>query len=68
MAQMQKIKAYIRHLLVVGELPISFAAALAILILGEINFFSAQVRFQTEQMATFGGHFLDLSTALNLWI
>lgn len=49
------------------EVPVWFAAALAILILGEINFFSAQVHFQTEPMATFGKlTLLDVRAPLNI--
>jgi hypothetical protein len=51
---MTHVNKYIRKILSVIEIPLWFAASLAILILGEINFFSAEVRFQTERMATFG--------------
>ena len=51
---MTHVNKYIRKILSVIEIPLLFAASLAILILGEINFFSAEVRFQTERMATFG--------------
>lgn len=37
------------------EIPVYAAAILAILILGEMNFFSAQVRFQTEPISSIGG-------------
>jgi hypothetical protein len=36
------------------EIPVVVAAVLAILIMGERNFFSSQVRFQTEPIASIG--------------
>ena len=51
---MRRINALIRSFLSVVEIPIFGAAVLAILIIGERNFFSFPVRYQTEPIASIG--------------
>jgi hypothetical protein len=46
----EKIRGYQNYI----EVPLFGAAVLAILVLGELNFFSAQVRYQTEPIASIG--------------
>ncbi|KFY27856.1 hypothetical protein V493_03263 [Pseudogymnoascus sp. VKM F-4281 (FW-2241)] len=53
-AAMKGVKNQIRKFLLAVEIPVFGAAVLAILIIGERNFFSAQVRYQTEPMASIG--------------
>lgn len=53
-AAMAGVKNQIRKFLLVVEIPVFGAAVLAILIIGERNFFSEQVRYQTEPMASIG--------------
>jgi hypothetical protein len=67
---MQHVGRYTRKLLEVVKLPLlSAAAPLPILILGEISFFSAQVRFENDLETTFGErYFLDVRIPLNLWV
>lgn len=55
-AAMMGVKNQIRKFLLVVEIPVFGAAVLAILIIGERNFFSAQVGYQTEPMASIGMH------------
>jgi len=65
--KIRSIKKTARLALSNFELPLLIATTLAILILGEINFLSAQVRFQTEPMATFGElALLDVHAPLTL--
>lgn len=52
--QMNGVNSMIRMFLSVIEVPLFGAAVLAILIIGEINFFSKQVRYQTEPIASIG--------------
>ncbi|KAF2730615.1 hypothetical protein EJ04DRAFT_36890 [Polyplosphaeria fusca] len=52
--RMKGVDGKIRYFLSVIEIPLFAAAVLAILILGETNFFSDQVRYQTEPMASIG--------------
>ncbi|KAJ4295637.1 hypothetical protein N0V90_007650 [Kalmusia sp. IMI 367209] len=52
--QMDGINGVIRRLLSVIEIPLFSGAVLAILIMGEINFFSPQVRWETEPIASVG--------------
>jgi hypothetical protein len=51
---MAGINNVIRTVLSGVEIPIFSAAVLALLIIGERNFFSPQVRYQTEPMASIG--------------
>ena len=52
---MREINDYLRKYLKVSvEIPVFGAAILAILIIGERNFFSTQVRYQTEPIASIG--------------
>ncbi|OBT60549.1 hypothetical protein VE03_10167 [Pseudogymnoascus sp. 23342-1-I1] len=53
-AAMMGVKNQIRKFLLVVEIPVFGAAVLAILIIGERNFFSEPVRYQTEPMASIG--------------
>lgn len=53
-AVMMGVKNQIRKFMLAVEIPVFGAAVLAILIIGERNFFSAQVRYQTEPMASIG--------------
>jgi hypothetical protein len=46
----EKIRRYQNYI----EVPLFGAAVLAILVLGELNFFSEQVRYQTEPIASIG--------------
>lgn len=52
--EMNGVNAMIRLWLSALEIPVFGAAILAILILGEMNFFSTQVRYQTEPIASIG--------------
>ncbi|PSN59383.1 hypothetical protein BS50DRAFT_579978 [Corynespora cassiicola Philippines] len=52
--KMKGVNEMVRFLLSVIEVPLFAAAVLAILIIGEINFFSAQVSYQTEPIASIG--------------
>ncbi|OJD40342.1 uncharacterized protein BKCO1_1000515 [Diplodia corticola] len=51
---MKKVNDIIRGFLGIVEILVFGGAVLAIIILGEMNFFSAQVRYQTEPMASIG--------------
>ncbi|KAL3418819.1 hypothetical protein PVAG01_09040 [Phlyctema vagabunda] len=51
---MRKVNGLIRDLLSGVEIPVFGAAVLAILIVGERNFFSAQVKYETEPIASIG--------------
>ncbi|KAH7409750.1 hypothetical protein BKA64DRAFT_570896 [Cadophora sp. MPI-SDFR-AT-0126] len=51
---MKGVNNLIRRWLSVVEVPVFGAAVLAILILGEMNFFTKQVRYQTEPIASIG--------------
>lgn len=51
---MKRVNKVIRHLLSVVEIPVLYGAVLAILITGERNFFSSQVLYQTEPIASIG--------------
>ncbi|KAK0727744.1 hypothetical protein B0T26DRAFT_143893 [Lasiosphaeria miniovina] len=51
---MKNVNKMVRDLLSAIEVPVSGAAVLAILVIGETNFFSGQVRYQTEPMASIG--------------
>ena len=52
--KMEGVNAKIRFFLSVVEVPLFGGAVLAILIIGELNFFSSQVRYQTEPIASIG--------------
>jgi hypothetical protein len=52
--KMRGVNALIRLFLSAVEIPLFGAAVLAILIIGERNFFSSQVRYQTEPIASIG--------------
>lgn len=51
---MKGVNSLIRRFLSVVEVPVFGAAVLAILIMGEMNFFTTQVRYQTEPIASIG--------------
>ncbi|ROW01236.1 hypothetical protein VMCG_05916 [Cytospora schulzeri] len=53
-AKMMKTEDRIRFYLSMVEIPVFGAAVFAILIVGERNFFSERVRYQTEPMASIG--------------
>ncbi|KAF7942417.1 hypothetical protein BELL_0386g00050 [Botrytis elliptica] len=52
--KMKEVNSLIRFFLSAIEVPVFVGAVLAILILGERNFFSQQVAYQTEPIATIG--------------
>lgn len=52
--KMQGVNTMIRRFLSAVEIPVFSAAVLAILIIGERNFFSSQVSYQTEPIASIG--------------
>lgn len=52
--QMKEVNSLIRFFLSAIEVPVFVGAVLTILILGERNFFSKQVNYQTEPIATIG--------------
>ena len=54
---MKGVNSLIRRFLSVVEVPVFGAAVLAILILGEMNFFTKQVRYETEPIASIGMFF-----------
>ena len=51
---MKRVNKLIHDLLNVVEIPVFGGAVLAILVLGEMNFFSAPVDYETERMASVG--------------
>ncbi|GFF28719.1 hypothetical protein IFM58399_02067 [Aspergillus lentulus] len=51
---MNKVNEMIRSFLSVVEVPIFGAAVLVIILIGEMNFFSDQVRYQTERIESIG--------------
>lgn len=53
-AKMMRTDSRIRFYLSMVEIPVFGAAVLAILIVGERNFFSYRVSYQTEPMASIG--------------
>lgn len=53
-AAMMRVKNQVRKFMLAVEIPVFGAAVLAILIIGERNFFSEQVRYKTEPMASIG--------------
>ena len=52
--KMRGINSLIRLFLSAVEIPVFVAAVLAILIIGEMNFWSHQVNYQTEPIASIG--------------
>lgn len=54
MEKMRGVNTLIRLFLSAVEVPVFVAAVFAILIIGERNFFSHQVRYQTEPIASIG--------------
>lgn len=52
--EMKSLNGYLRKFLSAVEIPVFGAAVLAILVLGEQNFFSKQVNYQTEPIASIG--------------
>lgn len=52
--KMNKVNSLIRMFLSAVEIPVFAAAVMGILILGEMNFFSSQVLYQTEPVASIG--------------
>jgi hypothetical protein len=52
--EMRRADGFIRKWLRAVEIPLFFGAVVAILVMGERNFFSKQVRYQTEPMASIG--------------
>jgi hypothetical protein len=52
--KMKGINSLIRSFLSAVEIPVFGLAVLAILIVGEMNFFSQQLRYQSEPMAAIG--------------
>jgi hypothetical protein len=52
--EMKSLNVYLRKFLSAVEIPVFGAAVLAILVLGERNFFSPQVAYQTEPIASVG--------------
>lgn len=54
LGMMKGVNAFVRFLLDAVEIPVFGAAVLAILIIGERNFFSTQVRYQTEPIDSIG--------------
>lgn len=52
--KMRSVNDMARQFLSVIEVPLFGGAVLAILIIGEINFFSSQVKYQTEPVASIG--------------
>lgn len=51
---MNKVNDTIKFFLSVAVVPIFACAAFAVLVIGEINFFSEQMRYQNEPMASIG--------------
>jgi hypothetical protein len=51
---MNKVNEMIRSFLSVVEVPIFGAAVLVIILIGEMNFFSHQVQYQTERIESIG--------------
>jgi hypothetical protein len=52
--KMNEVNSLVRTFLSAVEIPVFGAAILAIVIMGERNFFSSQVRYQTEPIASIG--------------
>ncbi|PGH00023.1 hypothetical protein GX51_06022 [Blastomyces parvus] len=52
--KMNKVNSLVRLFLSAVEIPVLGAAVMGILILGEMNFFSSQVMYQTEPVASIG--------------
>ena len=52
--ELKGINSVVRMFLSVVEVPVFGGAVVAILVIGEVNFFSRQVMYQTEPMASIG--------------
>jgi hypothetical protein len=52
--KMRRVNSMIRFFLGAVEIPVLGGAVIAILIVGEMNFFSDQVQYQTEPIASIG--------------
>ncbi|KAM0109325.1 hypothetical protein ACP6JB_004912 [Aspergillus fumigatus] len=69
---MNKVNEMIRSFLSVVEVPIFGASVLVITLIGEMNFFSRQVRYQTERIESIGKFPRELSTGYvpvpDLWV
>ena len=65
---MKGVNSLIRRFLSVVEVPVFGAAVLAILILGEMNFFTKQVRYETEPIASIGTFRLEQLLALLIFL
>lgn len=59
---MKSINGRIQFFLKIVAIPVFGGAGLAILIIGEMNFFSRQVRYQTEPISSVGEIYLPIST------
>lgn len=57
--RMYVVNETVRFFISVAIVPIFASAGLAVLIVGEVNFFSDQMRFQTEPMASIGTCLFD---------
>ncbi|KFX87620.1 hypothetical protein V490_08122 [Pseudogymnoascus sp. VKM F-3557] len=69
-AAMMGIKNQIRKLLLAVEIPLFGAAVLAILIIGERNFWSEPIKYQTEPIASIGEYSVsvgDVADFLGQW-
>ncbi|CAD6445916.1 5d690aee-2ed0-4170-bf39-2259aa5714d5 [Sclerotinia trifoliorum] len=64
LGQMKEVNSLIRFFLSAIEVPVFVGAVVTILILGEGNFFSRQVAYQTEPIATIGQWAPIVGTAL----
>jgi hypothetical protein len=64
-AKIRGVNALVSLFLSAVEIPVFVAAVLAILIMGERNFFSPQVRFQTEPIASVGKIIASLVVVTN---
>jgi hypothetical protein len=60
-AKMKGVNEIIRSFLSAVEIPVFGAAVLAILIIGEKNFFSGPVNYQTEPIASVGKYSLSFA-------
>lgn len=61
--KMNRVNETIRFFMSVAIVPVFAAAGFAILVIGETNFFSTQVRYENEPMASIGKCFVNLSKA-----
>jgi hypothetical protein len=66
--ELKGINSVVRMFLSVVEIPVFGGAVIAILAIGEANFFSPQVRYQTEPMASIGKLLHQLSAHFQILI